>query len=99
MTIHEQTVDERVGRGMTPYPSQYLVLEARHGFSAARYDVAQGERRTIRYGYEDPKAVPKVVREARAGLPIDWGGSVCTSASYAVVFDGLGPVPEHPKSR
>jgi len=37
------------------------------------------------------------VLEARAGQPIDWGGFVCSSMSYAVVFDGVGPLPAHLK--
>ncbi len=95
--MNEQSVEWRVGQGMTPYPSHYLVLEARHDFKGSRYDVSKGERRTIRYGYEGTKALPAVVLEARAGQPIDWGGFVCSSMSYAVVFDGVGPLPAHLK--
>lgn len=93
--MNDNSIAERVAKGMTPVPSHYLVLEARHGFKGARYDVAKGERRTIRHGYEGSKALPVVVVEARAGQPIDWGGCVCTAASYAVVFDGVGPLPAH----
>ena len=85
--------DTRVAKGMTPYPSKYLVLEAAHSFTGSRFAVAPGERRCIRYGYEDPSFVPRIVTEARTGESIDWGGAACMPGSYRVLFDGPGPLP------
>ena len=83
----------RVAKGMTLHPSNYMVLEAVHGFTGSRFAVTPGERRCIRYGYEDPEFVPRIVTEVRTGQSIDWGGAACMPGSYRVLFDGIGPLP------
>lgn len=85
--------DARIAKGMTPYPSNYLVLEAAHGFTGMRFSVSPGERRCIRYGYDDQHFMPRVVNEVRSGQSIDWGGAACMPGSYRVLFDGAGPLP------
>ena len=92
-TIEESAA--RVTKGLTPYPSKHLVLEATHAFNTSRFGMVRaGERRFIRYGYEKPNSpAPEVVQQVRCSQAIDWGGSVCTPASYRVLFDGAGPLP------
>lgn len=47
------------------------------------YDSAVGERRTIMWR----QRLPRVAAQARAGEPIDWGGSMVRAGDYEVVRD------------
>lgn len=59
------------------------ILRLRVPVRGARYDSAPGERRTIMWR----QSIPRVVAQARAGEPIDWGGSMVRSGDYEVVSD------------
>lgn len=73
--------------------SQFLVLEALHAFVGSRFEVRAGERRVVRFAYENPTAVPRLVAQVRSGQAIDWGGAALMPSSYRVLYDGPGPLP------
>jgi hypothetical protein len=78
---------------VTMAKSQFMVLESMHAFVGSRFEVRAGERRVLRYGYEDPMAVPRLVAQVRSGQAIDWGGAALMPSSYRVLYDGPGPLP------
>lgn len=93
------TSAERVAKGMTPYPSNYLVLEALRDINGDRFAVKKGELRTIRFGYGTPDFIPRVVAQARAGETIDWGGASVFTDAYRVIHDGQKPLPPSIEAR
>lgn len=60
------------------------ILRLRVPVRGTRYDSAPGEQRTIMWR----QSTPRVVAQARAGEPIDWGGSMVRAGDYEVVSDG-----------
>lgn len=74
--------------------SNYLVIEALNFYRGDRFPVAAGEKRIIRYGYENPNFVPKMVAQVRIGEQINWGGATVLSDGYRILFDGRGPLPD-----
>jgi len=87
------TESERIARGMTPYPSNYLIIEAKRDIDGIRYSVKKGDLRIIRFGYSSPMFVPHVVIQARLGQTLDWGGASVFTDAYRVLFDGRKPFP------
>jgi hypothetical protein len=59
------------------------ILRLRVPIRGSRYDSAPGDRRTIMWR----QRLPHVVAQARAGEPIDWGGSMVRAVDYEVVRD------------
>lgn len=51
----------------------------------SRYDERPGFTRTFLWS----TAVPRAVAEARAGLPIDFGGCMVRAGDYTVILDEL----------
>ena len=80
-------------------PSKFLVIEALRDINGDRFPVRKGELRLIRFGYEKPDFIPRVVAQARAGETLDWGGASVFTDAYRVVFDGPGPLPQAIKAR
>lgn len=60
-----------------------MILRLRVHVRGTRYDSAPGERRTIMWRQQEPR----VVAQARAGEPIDWGGSMVRLGDYEVFSD------------
>lgn len=74
-------------------PSNYMVIKALKSYNGDRFPVVAGETKRIRYGYDDPAFVPRIVAQARAGEQINWGGATVLKDGYSVLFDGPGPLP------
>lgn len=69
--------------------STYCVIKCKREIKGPRFDTRIGETRTIRYGYMSTNLpIPRVVAQAIAGEPIDWGGIMVTSDFYDVVYHG-----------
>jgi len=58
-----------------------MILRLRVPVRGTRYDSAPGERRTSMWRH----SIPRVVAQARAGEPIDWGGSMVRAGDYEVM--------------
>lgn len=80
-------------------PSQYMVIEATKSFDGDRFPVAERELRIIRYGYDNPGFIPRLVSQVRSSKSIEWGGAVVSSDGYHIVFDGKGPLPAEVTAR
>lgn len=93
------TSAERIAKDMTPYPSNYMVLEALRDINGDRFAVKKGELRRIRFGYGAPDFIPNVVAQARAGETIDWGGASVFTDAYRVIHDGQKPFPPSTEAR
>lgn len=74
-------------------PSNYMVIKALKSYNGDRFPVAAGELKRIRFGYDKPEFVPRLVAQARAGEQINWGGATVLKDGYAILFDGPGPLP------
>lgn len=70
-----------------------MVIKALKSYNGDRFPVEAGDMKRIRFGYDNPEFVPRIVAQARAGEQIDWGGATVLKDGYAVVFDGPGPLP------
>jgi len=73
--------------------TNYFVVEALRDYHGNQFPIKVGERRVIRYGYDQPNLTPRVVQQARNGEQIDWGGATVHVDGYHVLFDGAGPLP------
>lgn len=74
-------------------PSNFMIIRARQNIAGHRFNTKAGETMRIRYGYERPDFIPRIVSQCRAGQAIDWGGASVQPQDYEVLFDGPGPVP------
>lgn len=74
-------------------PSNYMIIRARRNFAGPRFDTRAGECKRIRFGYEKPDFVPRIVAQCRNREAIDWGGAAVQPQDYEVLFDGPGPLP------
>lgn len=73
--------------------SNFMVIKALKSDQGDRFPIAAGELKRIRFGYDNPAFVPRLVAQARAGEQIDWGGATVLEDGYTVLFDGSGPLP------
>lgn len=78
--------------------ANYMVLEATRAYSGDRFPVATGERKVIRFGYDNPAFVPRIVEQARRGKQIIWGGATVLADGYQILFDDCGPLPREFRS-
>lgn len=78
--------------------SRYMIIRSKRGFSGTRFDTRAGECKCIRFGYEQPDFVPRIVARCRNGEVIDWGGAAVQPQDYEVLFDDVGPLPENFKT-
>lgn len=74
-------------------PSNHMIVRTLRNISGTRFDSQAGELKHIRFGYERPSFVPKLVAQCRKREAIDWGGAAVQPQDYEVLFDGPGPLP------
>jgi hypothetical protein len=68
---------------MMPSGSKKIILRLAVPVQGSRFDSKAGEQRRIVWRLE----VPRVVAQARAHAPIDWGGSMVRFGDYEVIHD------------
>jgi hypothetical protein len=73
--------------------SRYMVIRAKRPVSGLRFDTKEGELKRIRYGYDKPDTLPRLVRQCRSHEAIDWGGASVQPQDYEILFDGPAPLP------
>ena len=74
-------------------PSNHLIIRTKRDISGQRFDTRAGELKHLRFGYERPAFVPRLVAQCRKGEAIDWGGASVQPQDYEVLFDGTGQLP------
>lgn len=78
--------------------SNHFIIRTKRDISGQRFDTRAGELKHLRFGYERPAFVPRLVEQCRNGEAIDWGGASVQPQDYEVLFDGSGPLPEQFKT-